>query len=613
MSGHRLTNFSVRWDNLQSQTKTTHPVLVLGAGINGVAIARELLLNGIPVWLIDQADIASGATAYSSRLVHGGLRYLEYREFDLVRESLLERSRLLRLAPQYVRLLRLFIPTETRFGGLWRALLQYWGWSPRRPVRSVPRGAWLVRMALWLYDKHANDSNIPQRAHHTVTDGDVPRVNSRRFRWLASYYDAQVQYPERLVLAFLEDAQRAACRQGIEFRIWTYHQVRLKDRRVGLFPMTSASLRQQSGVQGQKQAVKAVAIAQPAAIVNATGAWVDRALRQLPVDSSRLIGGTRGSHLVCRHPVLRKHLHHGGIYAEANDGRPVFLLPFGELVLIGTTDIPFEGNPRHAVASDEELDYLIASANDILDDLVLTRDDVIAHYCGVRPLPFVDHGSPGSITRRHRLEEHDTGDLPVYSVIGGKLTTCRSLAETVAERILQRLGREATVRSHNRTVAGGEGLPQTKYAEAAMIGQIADSYRLTREQVRPIWEWFGTRADAVLAQCMSDRSYGSGYIQLANIQIPVPLVRWIIRHEWVRTLSDLVERRLMLVYDPDLTEDCLRQLAGLLHDEHILSEDFVEPSVQSCLQQLENRYGRKVGPAADSEHGTSHRRGRSPD
>ena len=574
--------------------KTTGPVLVLGAGVNGVAIARELLLNGIPVWLVDNSDIASGATAYSSRLIHGGLRYLEYREFDLVRESLLERRRLLQLAPQYVKPLRLFIPTGTRCGGLWRALLQYWGWSTHRQPPSVPRGFWLVRLALQLYDLYVNDPDFPKRANHTLSDHDVPRVNSQRFRWLSSYSDAQVQYPERLVLGFLEDARRAAEVKGIEFRVWTYHQVQLKGQRIGIFPVETGTAGRDADRRDKKQGIKAVATTQPAAIVNATGAWVDETLRRLPVDASRLIGGTRGSHLVCRHSRLREYLRHGGIYAEATDGRPVFVLPYGDLVLIGTTDIPFQGDVRNAVASEEEIVYLLSSANSILDDVALTRNDVVAHYCGVRPLPFQNSDLPAATTRRHRIEEHNTVDLPLYSVIGGKLTTCRSLAESVAEKILQRLGCEVAVRSHNRTVAGGEGFPQTKYSEATMIGQVADSHRLTREQVQPAWEWFGTRTDAVLEQCMTDRSYGSGSITVAKTEIPVPLIRWMIRHEWVRTLSDLVERRLMLVHDPELNEDTLRQLARLLQEEHILSEEFVEPSVKNCMQQLQQRYGRAI-------------------
>ena len=184
------------------------PVLILGAGINGAAIARELLLNRVPVCVVDTADICSGATAFSSRLIHGGLRYLEHGELDLVRESLAERTRLLRLAPQFVKPLRLFIPTRKRFSGLVRAARSFLGRTSNPTPRPVPRGFWLVRMGLWLYDTYAKDPQLPRRSVHRLDDVHVPRVDAGKYRWLSSFYDAQIVYPERFVLALLEDARR---------------------------------------------------------------------------------------------------------------------------------------------------------------------------------------------------------------------------------------------------------------------------------------------------------------------------------------------------------------------------------------------------------------------
>src|SRR5271154_1893735 len=143
-------------------TTTIQPVLILGAGINGAALARELALNGVGVVVVDTRDIASGATAYSSRLIHGGLRYLEYGDFSLVRESLGERTRLLKLAPQFVRPLRLFIPVRNRFGGLLSAARRFLGLKDRpHPDRVLHRGLWTVRFGLWLYDHYARDPTLP--------------------------------------------------------------------------------------------------------------------------------------------------------------------------------------------------------------------------------------------------------------------------------------------------------------------------------------------------------------------------------------------------------------------------------------------------------------------
>ena len=177
------------------------PVLILGAGINGAAIVRELALNGVSVCLVDTADLAFGATAYASRLIHGGLRYLEYGEFDLVRESLAERTRLLRLAPQFVRPLRLFIPIENRFGGLWRSAERFLfkggrGNRAARPSRfAESRGLYLVQMGFRMYDTYARDPELPKHATHRRTQEDAIEVNAK-YHWLCSYYDAQIRFPE---------------------------------------------------------------------------------------------------------------------------------------------------------------------------------------------------------------------------------------------------------------------------------------------------------------------------------------------------------------------------------------------------------------------------------
>src|SRR5262245_9386968 len=172
------------------------PVLILGAGINGAALARELVLNGVGVYLVDTADIASGATAYSSRLIHGGLRYLEYGEFDLVRESLAERTRLLRLAPQVVRPLKLSIPVKTRTSGFVGAARTFLGL--RGGATSQSRGMWVVRMGLWLYDRYARDPMLPGHSARRVGEPATLAVSSD-YRWLCEYWDAQIQYPERFV------------------------------------------------------------------------------------------------------------------------------------------------------------------------------------------------------------------------------------------------------------------------------------------------------------------------------------------------------------------------------------------------------------------------------
>ena len=301
----------------------SEPVVVLGAGINGAAVARELVLNGVPVIVVDRADIAGGTTAYSSRLIHGGLRYLEFGELSLVWESLQERRRLLELAPHLVRPLELQIPLARRGGGWARAARTLWG---GRTSAADPRGLWLVRSGLWAYDLMARGSQLPgHRVLKVGAPGAVP-VEADRFGWLCAYWDAQLLFPERLAVALLEDARQAAEQAGCEFSLYTYHQVRRCERRLEIRPVG-------------RDAAEPVRVVQPAAVVNATGAWVDWTLRGLEVTASRQIGGTKGSHFLTYHRPLCDALAGRGLYAEAQDGRPVFVLPLGTAALVGTTDL----------------------------------------------------------------------------------------------------------------------------------------------------------------------------------------------------------------------------------------------------------------------------------
>jgi glycerol-3-phosphate dehydrogenase len=504
------------------------PVLILGGGINGAAVARELLLNGVPVCLVDTADLASGATAYSSRLIHGGLRYLEYGEFALVRESLAERSRLLRLAPQFVRPLRLFIPLRQRLGGLRKAALKFFGWGSANDSAAA-RGAWLVRMGLWMYDTFAKDSQLPKRSVHRTTDNDVPPVDRAKYRWLCSYYDAQIQHPERFVIALLEDARQLAAEHGVAFDVYTYHRTTLRDRTVEIYATDDSPVK----------------MFEPSAIINATGAWVDHTLAKLQVASRRLMGGTKGSHFLTSHAGLRDALAGRGVYAEAPDGRPVFLLPMGDATLVGTTDLPYEESPETAVATENELTYLLDAANRVFAGLALTRGDVDLHYSGVRPLPYVGSANPAAVTRRHWVEENHESVVPLFSIIGGKLTTCRSLAEETVAAVLRRLGTQPTANSRDRVICGNE-----------LILPANDTLSDTS------------------ASCL--------------------LARHAIRNQWVTRLCDLVERRLMLLYDPKLSERCLRQLAGMMVEEGFLAESEIDDEVRLCRERLESHYGKRL-------------------
>jgi len=562
-------------------------ILILGAGINGAAVARELALNGLRVTLVDTADLAFGATSYSSRLIHGGLRYLEYGEFDLVRESLAERGRLLRLAPHLVRALRLFIPVERRWGGLRMSASRFLlgRLAPKSWMHATPRGMWLVRMGLWMYDRYARDPSLPRHSVHRVGKGGVP-VDSEKYRWLCAYSDAQVVYPERLAVALLDDAREIAQASGADFEFFNYHTATLSGRTVEIRRRT---LNAGAATDGQGPAVRTF---EPTAIVNATGAWIDETLARLHIPSQKLIGGTKGSHIVSTNARLREALSDGGLYAEAADGRPVFVLPFGDATLIGTTDERYEGDPAQAVTTQREFDYLLATVNELLPQAGLTVADVDLHYSGVRPLPYVANATPASITRRHVIQESNAGPVPLLSLIGGKLTTSRSLAEETTSALLARLGLEKLADSRERFVPGGESYPRGSAALEAAWSSLANRCGCAPAQVRAVWRLCGTRAESTLKSLPTGDTSS-----VAGTDLPRGYVRWVIRNEWVQTVDDLVERRLMLLYDPRLSVATVRELAELLVDEGVLARGDVDDQVGSCLARLQAHFGKRVGDA----------------
>lgn len=508
-----------------SNSHTEGPILVLGAGINGAAIARELALAGRSVTVVDTADIASGTTAYSSRLIHGGLRYLEHRELDLVRESLAERTRLLGLAPDFVRPIELFIPVGNRFGGIRPTLARFL--LHREPSRGASRGLWLVRAGLWFYDRYARDKTLPHHAVHRAHAADVPRVASDRYRWLCSYWDAQIPFPERFTVALLKDAEQVAAEIGREFRVFTYHEATLDGREVTVRPA--------AGRNGES-----VCRFEPAAIINATGAWVDATLAKLHVPERRLIAGTKGTHLFTWNTSLCNRLGDRGIYFEAADGRPIFVIGLLGGTLIGTTDLPFEGDPATARAEPREVEYLLDSVHDVFPDANITPVDVAWHCCGVRPLPYVDAASPAAITRRHWLHDHAGTPVPLYSVIGGKLTTCRSLAEETVQTVLGKW--ESTSRE------------------------------------RPILEPAGADFGPHISDVLRDEA----------------AVRRVIDSEWVTTLGDLVERRLMLLYHQSLSRADLQFLADVLADAGKIAAGQKDAEIERCERRLREHFGLRL-------------------
>lgn len=360
-----------------------YDVVIIGAGINGAGIARDAAMRGLRVLLIEKGEIGAGTTSASTRLIHGGLRYLEHFEFGLVYESLRERETLLRIAPELVRPLAMAVP-----------------------IYKQSRRGWLtIRAGMILYDLLSWKKSLP--GHRMLSRAETlerwPGLNPEGLVGSALYYDAQVEFPERLVLANVQSAREFGAEVLIHTRV------------------TKITA---SGVEFGGQ------FAEASVIINAAGPWIDLVLKS--VNSPRLIGGTKGCHLVV--PVFPE-APANAIYLEArSDGRPIFIIPWNKLYLIGTTDVRFEGDPDEVRCEDWEIDYLLSETNLALPSAKLTRDSILQTYSGVRPLPYK------SSTRRHFIREHP--QLPnLLSIVGGKLTTYRSLSEECVDLIFRKLGK----------------------------------------------------------------------------------------------------------------------------------------------------------------------------
>jgi glycerol-3-phosphate dehydrogenase len=390
-------------------------VIVIGAGINGAGIARDAAMRGLKVLLLDKGDIGGGTSSWSTRLIHGGLRYLEHGEFRLVRESLRERSCLLNICPHLVRPIPLLVPV----------------------YEKARRGWWTIRLGMIAYDALSFNKSLPGHRMLSVAETlqQAPALNPDGLLGAAVYFDAQVEFAERLVL---ENVLSAVAHGATVFTYARVEKLIVEDGAVRGVEFTreftredrrsSPTVPESSGVMPGR--------AYAEILINAAGPWVDQVLTESNASYPRLIGGTKGSHIiVAPFPGAAA----TAIYVEAEtDGRPFFIIPWNGKYLIGTTDIRHEGDLDDLRISDDEIDYLLRETNRVFPVARLTREQILYAYSGVRPLPFAGDTDAQSITRRHFIPAHPSL-RGLFSIVGGKLTTYRSLAQETVDLILKKL------------------------------------------------------------------------------------------------------------------------------------------------------------------------------
>ncbi|HBV76854.1 MULTISPECIES: glycerol-3-phosphate dehydrogenase/oxidase [Vibrio] len=464
------------------QTRLPHDqsfdVVIVGGGINGISVYRELSLQGVKVLLLEKEDFCSKASGALSRMIHGGLRYLENGEFELVKESLAERNRLLANAPHYVQPLVTTIPIFSRWSGLVYALFNFTGMM-NKPSR---RGALVVKLGLWFYDFFTrHDQQLPKHRFSSKANtlARWPQFDPS-VQCSADYYDAWISAPERLAIELLQDTKDGKHSESIACN---YTELVARDG-------SNFSIR--DTLTGEIVNVTA------GKLVNATGAWIDKTNVRIGLKSDYL-QGTKGSHIIVKHSDLFAQLKGHMVFYENPEGRVCILFPYYDKVLIGSTDIPV-ADPDSATCTEDEIIYMIDSLKAIFPHLVIDREDIVYQFSGVRPLPSVKTSTTGQIPRSHSLQVDDSedGNVRTYSLIGGKWTTFRAFGEEVADQILADLQQERQISTVNRAIGGGLNFPQTERERQAFIQDLQVTFGINEASASLMLQRYGTGCMSVL-------------------------------------------------------------------------------------------------------------------
>ena len=474
-------------------------ICVIGGGINGAGFARDAAGRGLSVALCEQYDLGEGTSSRTGKYIHGGLRYLEHREFRLVREALIEREVILDIAPHLASPLRLVLVHS-----------------------AAQRPAWLIRLGLLLYDHLGGRRNIPASSAvrlHTDPEGEPVR---KAFAKGFAYWDVWVD-DARLVIANAKDAARRGA------RILPRRRCVAARREQGRWRIELEDTR-----TGARSAIRA------RAVFNASGPWVEQVIRHSAGDNSSLsVRLVKGSHLIMKKWWRGGH----GYVLQASDRRIIFVNPyFEDMALIGTTDIPYDGAPEDVTMGQDEVDYLLGILNAYFDG-ERTEADIVSRYSGVRPL-FDDDVRKGasSVTRDYRFElsgslEPTGGDAPMLSAFGGKLTTYRKLAEFALERLRPKFPQMGGPWTAGTPLPGGDvgpgGLTQW------LDGFCKENQWLPDALARHYASCYGTEAAELLsgAKCLADLGTHFGGLLYARE------AEWLARQEWAMTPEDVLCRR----------------------------------------------------------------------
>ncbi len=554
--------------NFRPIQDTEFDLIVIGGGINGAGVARDAALRGLKTVLIEKNDFASGTTSWSTRLIHGGLRYLESFEFNLVRESLREREILLKTAPHLVHPIQLTIPIYT-YGS---------------------RSYWEIKAGMVLYDVLSYDKTLPN--HRMLPKPQLQQlfraVNPEQLTGGAQYYDGQAEHAERLCLENIIAAQEAGAMVLNYVKVAQLHRV--GDRITHLTCRDELS-GESFDVRGSSSSV----------VINTAGPWVDQVCAMgepRAIGTTRKIGGTKGSHIIIDpFPGAPD----TAFYVEAKaDNRPFFIVPWLGLYLIGTTDLHYDGDLDRIKASDAEVDYLIAETNRIFPSARITRDDVKFTYSGVRPLPYAEGKKPGSITRSHILYDHSNeGVSNLISLIGGKLTTFRQVGEEMVDAAYTKMGRPTPACKTRKTPFPGAITPADPRIQT-IIRHYGDTFPI--RQIAHLVSIYGARTIDVLALTDTAPELADRIVSYRP-DIKAQVV-YAVQSEMAATLVDICRRRTTLSMHANYGFDALPAMADVLSRHCGWSEDECDRQISQYHTYIKDNCLPDYAIASDVKVGT---------
>lgn len=527
-------------------------VLIVGGGINGVGTFRDLALQGVDVALVERGDYCEGASGASSHMIHGGIRYLENGEFRLVRESVVERNRLLRIAPHYVKPLQTTIPIFSTFSGVLAAPLRFL--THKQQGKPKERGAFLIKLGLSLYDAFSRDGgSVPRHQFRGRKKAlaELPLLHPG-VKYTATYFDASVHNPERLTLDVLQDGEKAgAANAAGSARASNYLSL-------ASVKATSAG---SSTVMLRDELTGEVFDFTADVIVNTTGAWVDLTNQAMGTASS-FMGGTKGSHIVLDHAGLLAACDGREIFFEHSDGRIVLIYPMGDRVLVGTTDVHADLS-EDAVCTEAEIDYFFDLISHVFPDIVVNREQIVYTFSGVRPLPKHDTTHPGFVSRDYRIERREPeaggSGAVVLSLVGGKWTTFRALAEHLSNDVLAELGAERKISTAKLAIGGGAGFPDSDAGVQQWIKAHMSGSR-NADRVSGLLTRYGTRAEEVIRYLDA----GPDSLLQSTRELSVRELEFMAANEQIGHLVDVLIRRTSLAFRGLVTGELLNEIADNL-------------------------------------------------